>query len=352
MKILVLGGTGPIGSHVVQILGNNGVEVVVTSRSPRSSTKLVKYLMGNAHDYNFLLSILNTRWDAIIDFMSYSSESFKERVEQILQATSQYVFLSSARVYADSKEALTEGSPRLLEISRDEHFLETDEYALAKARQEDILLRSRRRNWTIIRPYVTYDERRLPLGASEKEGWLYRALHGRTIVLSKDVDFKTTTLTHGLDVGRGIVSMIGRPEALGETVQIAAKRAVHWRDVLELYLTILEKHLRYRPKVLLLEREEFEKCHAAIYQLTYDRMYDRRFDSQKCEALTGIVSYTDVEMGLTTCLTRFLQRPVFKEINWKTEAEKDKWAKERTPMREIPGVRRKIRYLRYRYCRC
>ena len=38
------------------------------------------------------------------------------------------------------------------------------------------------------------------LGVLEKELWLYRALNGRTIVFSKDIAEKSTTLTYGYDV--------------------------------------------------------------------------------------------------------------------------------------------------------
>ena len=60
---------------------------------------------------------------------------------------------------------------------KDEEYLKTDEYALSKARQEDILHRSGKNNWTVIRPYITYSEIRLQLGVLEKELWLYRFVH-------------------------------------------------------------------------------------------------------------------------------------------------------------------------------
>lgn len=50
--------------------------------------------------------------------------------------------MSSSRVYADSQTPITENSPRLLDVYKEEEYLKTDEYALSKARQEDILHRS------------------------------------------------------------------------------------------------------------------------------------------------------------------------------------------------------------------
>ena len=119
MKGLVLGGTGAMGSHLVEILSNAGIITVVTTRKYRPSRNNIKYLQGNAHEMDFLYTILEERWDAIIDFMVYSTEEFKARIELLLSATAHYIFLSSSRVYADSKLPITEESSRLLDVSKD-----------------------------------------------------------------------------------------------------------------------------------------------------------------------------------------------------------------------------------------
>ena len=183
MKILVLGGTGVMGVDLVKILGERGDGVTVTSRSERKSEfNNVKYVKGNAHDTAFLESILNEDYDAIVDFMVYNTEKFRSSRDWLLSATNQYIFLSSSRVYADSRTPITEDSPRLLDVTTDSEYLQTDEYALTKARQENLLFESGKTNWTIIRPYITYSNQRLQLGVYEKELWLYRAMHDKTTV--------------------------------------------------------------------------------------------------------------------------------------------------------------------------
>lgn len=74
-------------------------------------------------------------------------------------------------------------------------YVQSDEYAIAKAKQEDILRNSDFKNWTIVRPYITYSDERLQLGFFEKELWLYRAIKGKTIIFPSDIYEKTTTLT-------------------------------------------------------------------------------------------------------------------------------------------------------------
>ena len=236
MKILVLGGTGAMGVDLVKILGEHGEEVIVTSRTDRKSTfNNVKYVKGNAHDVAFLKSLLTKKYDAIVDFMVYTTEEFNARRNLLLSATEQYLFLSSSRVYADSKTPITEDSPRLLDTTTDIEYLKTDEYALTKARQENLLRESGKINWTIIRPYITYSNQRLQLGVYEKELWLYRALQGMTIVFPKIIAEKYTTMTLGEDVARGISMLIGNKKAIGQVFHITTNEAIKWSDVLLLY---------------------------------------------------------------------------------------------------------------------
>ncbi len=349
MNILVLGGTGAMGTHLVKLLSENGAKICVTSRKCKNSGDHVKYIQGNAQDISFLKTILQEHWDVIVDFMVYTTTNFKERVPLLLGATSQYVFLSSARVYANSDTPITEESSRLLDVSRDKEFLATDEYSLAKARQEDILNSSEYNNWTIVRPYITYSENRLQLGVLEKEEWLYRALHGRTIVFSEDIMSRMTTLTYGLDVSRGIMAVINNSYALGKVFHITTSEFIKWSEVLNIYLLVLEEYLGYKPKVLLQDLDDFLKSKPAKYQILYDRLFDRQFYSSKIALYVDVANFIKPEAGLIKCLKEFLNNSQFDYINWRLEAKKDRQTKEKTSLNEIQGIKQKIKYLIYRY---
>ena len=94
-------------------------------------------------------------------------ELFTKRYKLLLENTKHYIYLSSYRVYADEQHPITESAPRLLDVSDDKEMLETDTYALAKARQEDILSASSFKNWTAIRPAITFSKRRYQLVTME-----------------------------------------------------------------------------------------------------------------------------------------------------------------------------------------
>lgn len=338
-----------MGRHLVDLLSEQNIETVVTSRKPIAPKGSVRYVEGNAQNPHFLASLLGQKWDAIIDFMVYRTTDFKLRLQALLSCTSQYVYLSSARVYAGCSGPITEQSPRFLDASPDTEYLQTDEYALAKARQENMLLNSGRSNWTIIRPYITYAENRLQLGVLEKEEWLYRALQGRTILFSRDISQRYTTMTYGGDVARAIAALIGKNDTLGQVFHVTSDKAILWQDVLYVYLDVLESHLGKRPRVILQDLGTFMHWKRATYQIKYDRLYDRTFDNSKIARHLDITSFKEVRAELALCLERFVEKPEFLYINWKTEAIKDRQTGELAAWREIPGFKRKLIYSKNRY---
>ena len=348
MNILVLGGTGPMGVPLVQKLSKEH-QVYVTSRSQRESRENITYIQGNAKENEFLTRVLTMQpWDAIIDFMVHTADSLTELSSLFLENTKQYVFISSARVYSQTEAKITEDTPRLLEVSTDAEYLKTNEYALAKAREEDILFKSGKKNFTIIRPTITYNTYRLQLGVLEKESWLYRALQGRSIVFSEDINDKLTTMTLGDDVSVGIASIIGSEKALGEAFHITCPISLPWREVLSIYLAVLKKHLGKDVPVVMTQKSTNLKFPWRVYQLIYSRYFNRTFDNSKIAQFCDVDSFTLPQVGLAKCLEDFLKAPHFNRISWDLEAVNDKVAGERTPLREIPHAANKITYFCYR----
>jgi nucleoside-diphosphate-sugar epimerase len=349
MKVLVLGGTGAMGVHLSKLLSDNGDDVYVTSRRQRLNENNIRYITGDAKNDDFIKEILKEHWDVIVDFMVYNTKDLEQRLDDLLNATSQYIFLSSARVYAYSEAAITEDSPRLLDVITDKEYLATDEYALSKARQENLLFDSKYSNWTIVRPYITYSDQRLQLGVLEKEAWLYRALKGRPIAFSFDINSKMTTLTHGLDVANGIVSLIGKDSALGEAFHITNNKSLTWEAVLNIYTETLAKKLSVRPKVVLQSMDNFNSWYFSNYQIQYDRLYDRKFDNTKINKYINTVEFKDTEVGLKECLNNFIQNPEYLYLDWYQEAIKDKQLSVRANLNEIPSFNQKCKYLFFRY---
>lgn len=354
MKVLVFGGTGAIGTPVVDMLAKDGHEVYVTSRRERKTDKdNLKYIRGNAMDMEFVRSALESqKYDVLIDFMAYDTATFKERCYYLLDHVGRYFYFSSSRVYADNGlKPITEESARLLDKCDDQEYLSTDEYALAKARQENILKESGRNNWTIIRPYITYNTERLQLGVLEKEEWLYRALHGRTIVFTGDISSKATSLTYGEDSARRIVKLAEGDEC-GQVYHIATEEQIKWEDVLKVYVETLTEVLERPQKYKVIPDSNTQKKYGRYWQIQYDRLFDRIFNSSKVQKATGNMEFATVRSQLSQCLIEFVRGKHnfrIQNINWFEEGYFDKVCGEHTPFSEIPGNKNRIKYLVARY---
>lgn len=308
MNILVLGGTGAMGTHLIDfLLENKDFEVIVTSRKERHSYKNIHYILGNARDKAFIKELLSrSYYDVIVDFMNYNYEEFLDYHHNLLEATGHYIFLSSSRVYANYDGIITEKCPRLLETTDDAEFLATNRYALRKAREEDMLRSSGKTNYSIVRPYITYSNRRLQLGIYEKEEWLYRVLNDKPLIVSEGILDKTTTLTYGKDVAYGIYQII-KQKPLSNAVHITTKENMTWMEILRMYSFIIKKEtgknfIIYTSN----DNKPIELMFEGGYNTIYDRQWNRRFNNDYAEKVCGHIDYLGMKDGLSSCLKDFL----------------------------------------------
>ncbi len=349
MKILLLGGTGSMGKALVEILSNTEHEVYVTSRSERKSHGNIQYVLGNAKDVEFVKTLLHQGFDVLVDFMIYTTEEFSSRVDILLSA-GHYVYLSSARVYADSKSPITEESPRLLDVCDDTKYLTSDEYALAKARQENLLRESSNKNYTIIRPYITYNSNRLQLGVYEKEQWLYRALQKKTVVFSRDIADCYTSLTAAEDVAMCIYKVITDSRTLGEAFHFVAPFALKWSEVLDIYAEAYQETIGCKLKV------KYVDSASSLYDIIWktqvekDRLYNRIFDSSKADTFFGKIDYVAPEEGLKKAFTSFVNgNREFLPMKFLSEIKMDKISGEISNMYKVGGIGLQLEYFKKRF---
>lgn len=354
MKILLLGGTGAIGSHLALSLSMAGCEVYVTSRSKRSTPQGIRYIQGNAKDLQFLIEILSTEWDAVVDFMNYKIDELNSRVDILLAHTKCYYFLSSSRVYADTIcKPLTEESPLLLHTENDETYISSNEYGLAKAKEEEILKSTGRTNWIIFRPYIIYSEDRFQLGALEKEDWLYRVLDGKGIVLQESLKDKYTTLTYSSDAAEVMSKIIFDGNTTSQIYNIAGGKicCATWGEVANIYKTILQKLFGRKIEIHYITDKQAHQLRkgSTYYQTSHDRMYYRVFDNSKTNEYKAADTYTNIYDGLEKSLSAFIKQPRFSFTNQAQEALIDRFTGEFSNVFKIPSLKNKLTYLFYRF---
>ncbi len=307
-KILVLGGTGAMGVYLVPELASMGhiVDVVSLDQLVSDNPKIT-YIQANAKDDDYLKELLKNEYDAIVDFMIYTTKEFTERYKIMLNNTDHYIFFSSYRVYADSP-VITEASPRLLDVSQDKNYLgwEEIEYSLYKARQEDVLRASSFSNWTIVRPAITFSKYRYQLVTLEANVVIHRAMNKLPVLLPEEALPVQGTMSWAGDVAKMLSRLILNSRAYKETYTLATSEHNSWQEIADYYKEIIgleyiavstETYLNCFRDGKSLSKDVFD---GARYQLKYDRYFNRVIDNSKVLAATGLKQsdFTTLKQGL------------------------------------------------------
>lgn len=211
---------------------------------------------------------------------------------------------------------------------------------------------SGKENWTIVRPYITYSSERLQLGIYEKEMWLYRVLHGQTVIFPEDMVEHITTLTFGENVACGIAALAGNQKAYSQIVHITTNETICWRDVIELYQRVFFEVTGEQMKIKLINSvQQMRKDLFNQYQIKYDRMLDRKFNnSQIMHLADNSLSFVSPKDGLEKCFREFLKNPSFRYLpSSKMTAWMDMKAKEKTPLKDFSDWGKRAKYIIGRY---
>ena len=287
-KILILGASGAMAVYLIPELLNMGYKVHGVSLDKLTSDNLnLSYEQADAQDINYLSELLKQNFDAIVDFMIYNDvEGFIKYRDLFLKNTKHYVFLSTYRVYAQSIPT-SEESPRLLDVSKDDVLLNSNDYSIYKAKEEDLLRNQPLGNYTIIRPSITFSKRRFQLCTLEADTLIYRMKHKKTVLLPEGAMDNFATLTWAGDVAKMIARLLFNDKAYGETYSVCTNEHHKWREVADMYKEI--GGLKYK----IIPTEDYiyvwgnNEIHAR-QQLVYDRCLNRVMDNSKILRDTGL----------------------------------------------------------------
>lgn len=290
-KVLVLGSTGAMGRYLVPELVKLGYQVTGVSLDDEVPyNDQVTCIKGNAFDKAFISGLLEQKFDGIVNFMSYGKYPFTDWYKLFLDNTEHYIFLSSCRVYADEEVPVKETSPRLLDVSKDQVLLASNDYCMHKARAEDLLWSTDYNNFTIVRPATTFSNMRFQLATLEATNTVGRALKGKKVVLPIQAKDKPATLCWGGDVARMIACLMFKPEAMREAYNVCSSESHTWGEIADYYKKLCGL------EAVWVDKEDYLKiiCKDGIitnstrWQLEYARLFHRITDNSKVLAVTGL----------------------------------------------------------------
>jgi nucleoside-diphosphate-sugar epimerase len=322
MKILFIGGTGYISEACTKLAVARGLDITLLNRSKRDSIKGSRSIVADINDPSAAAGALEgTAWDAVVDFIVFTPEQAKAHMALFQGRTKQYVFISSASAYQKptAHGLVSESTPLA-----NPHW----QYSRDKIACEELLLRAHREHGfpvTIVRPSHTYGESVVPLAINS---WLrsYTAVdrmrRGLPVIVPGD-GLTLWTVTHNTDFAKGLLGLLGKPEAIAEAFNIMSDEAPTWNQI---YQWTAEAAGVESPKLVHIASDFMTACLPAMAgTLAGDKSNTALFDSSKVRRLVPeFIPTTRFREGIARTIAWFDADPSRRLIDVEAASEWDR----------------------------
>ena len=303
-KVLLIAGGGTLGTYVSEELLRLGASVeVICPEEKHSENERLTFHQSLATEELLRDLFSKTHYDGIVNFLHYKEpEDYRKIHPLLIESTDHLIFLSSYRVYANEQHPLTETAPRLTETVTDRDFLENEKYAVPKAKCEDYLRGEHAGEpWTIVRPVISFSERRMDLLMYSEDRVLRAADEGEELLLPLLAKDFTAGLDWAGNSGKLIAHLLFKPEAFGETYTVYSGHGMTWGEIAQTYQRLTGVKLRWcEEDEYLAFHTELQEKKGLSWAWEHDRRYNRDVDCSKILRATGLTpaDFTSVEEGI------------------------------------------------------
>jgi nucleoside-diphosphate-sugar epimerase len=241
MRVLVMGGTGLLGSGIVRRLVEHGHSVFVISRGakPVNIPSTAQFGVADRNDRDALVEIVQRfRPDAVVDCVAYTGEHGITDIEVFRGRVAQIVMVSTDFVYSPTYQRLP--------IGEDAPLRAGTPYSEGKVDCEEVLLGATGLPVTIIRPpHIMGPGGRLGSGSIQGRdaSLIERIREGIPVAL---IDAGTYLLQplHVDDAGDAISAIIGNANTLGKRYNLAGASFAPTSDYYKAVADLLGVSLR------------------------------------------------------------------------------------------------------------
>lgn len=288
MRILILGGTGVIGSAVARECVAHGIETTVVARGRRPGLEGVEWALCDRNDSAGLkMRFVDRRFEAVVDLLSFDAEDAEQTIELFGSRCSRMLFISSVAAYKRPLRSLPcrENTEELWENPQ-------FEYGYQKAEMERFL-RGRIAAGlplTIVRPALTFGPGARNFGVlRQNAGVVDRIRRGKRLILFGD-GTAPWHFTFASDMAAAIVALLMTDASVGETCHIAGGVHADWR---ELYRELgrivgVEPEFAFLPSSAFFGADEtsfghifYEKAYPGLFDISRLRDFVPRFQPEK-----------------------------------------------------------------------
>jgi len=152
-RVLILGGTGFIGPHFVDVLNAGGHKITLFNRGKRDPEAKpgIEQLLGDRN--GDIASLKGRDWDVVVDNSGYTPKQVKATADLLKGHVQQYIFISSVAVYADFKKpGIDEAYPLAQLKDPTTDVVNGETYGGLKVLAEKVVEETFGKRATIIRP--------------------------------------------------------------------------------------------------------------------------------------------------------------------------------------------------------
>lgn len=356
MKILLIGGTGVLSTDIVLECLRSNFDVTVLNRGNHISElpSDVKFLKANIRCEKEVLSVIgHNEYDVIVDFLSTDPKDFERTYSIFANRCIQYVYISSACVFRRALEdgVINENSPK-------PNF--DLQYSIDKYNSEQLLVRlapSKKSQFTIVRPYITYNNNRIPYGIMPQaryHGTVIKRLQFGKPMFVWDNGSAICTLTHTKDFAYNLIQLFGNERAYNQDFNLVGDFTYTWKEVLEILCQILNVPCN----IVSIQTETISKilpCYKE--QLEGDRSLNAIFDNKKLKsAIKDYRQTIDLKYGIKIAVDNYVNNNFISGIDYQFDARIDKLLS----LQGVKGLvfvdylenatnRQKFMYWKYRY---
>lgn len=319
MRVLLIGGTGTLSTSICNSCLKKGYDVTIVNRGNNNNnvSDKVEIIIGDIRNVDKINELLKDRYfDVVIDFISFTLEQLKTTLQIFNNRCEQFIFISSATAYTKTSERITE-----------DFKLENNawDYASNKIECENFLKENfehTKQKYTIIRPYVTYDEKRIPFAIIPYKQWTLanRIIIGKPILLWDGGKAKCT-LTTVSEFANGVVGLFLNEKAYNEAFHITSDNYLTWSEALNDMGKALNKSVTIAAIPSKYIAEQKPELKGVLFG---DKGLDRIFDNTKIKsAVKDFKADTLFKNGIKKTFEYYDENSELKQIDYAWDAEID-----------------------------
>lgn len=335
MKILLLGGSGILSTDFTRKALNEGNEVYILNRGRRENfidnrARLIKADIRSESEEKIKSKLQDHIFDVIVDYLSFEPSHLAKNFNIFKNRFEQYIFISSATVYIKTdNDMILEDNNRIGNLN----WLYSYNKALCEKYLEEIEV-----NYTIIRPYVTYGDFRIPFQLIP-DGYhytLFERIKNDKPVALLDGGKAICTLTSTIDFANVLYGLLMNPKGYKQAFHITSQYRQSWKEVYESYCEMLGKS----PRLVSVSLNDIKRYMPEYYQsLKGDKGNTWKFDNSKVlDAIGGYDFQIDLKTGLRRSVEYFERHEEMQGIDYKWEGEMDYMIKHVAGIKKLRSI--------------